>query len=91
MASSLFRQLNQIGMQNQTPQNSGNGFQNPQNIVNQVGGIQNMTARMKEFSGLLKGDPQQIGMAMVQNGTIPKQFYNQFKPIIMELMKIMPK
>lgn len=91
MASDLFRQLSQIGnVQNQQP-TVGNNFPIPQNIVNQFGGVSGLTAKIREFSSLLNGNPQQIGATMLRNGTIPTQFYNQFKPVVYELMKLFPK
>ena len=91
MASDLFRQLSQIGNVPNQQQTAGNNFQIPQNIVNQFGGVSGLTAKIREFSSLINGNPQQIGTTMLRNGTIPTQFYNQFKPVVYELMKLFPK
>ena len=91
MASDLFRQLSQIGNAPNQQQTAGNNYPISQNILNQFGGVSGLTAKIREFSSLLNGNPQQIGATMLRNGTIPTQFYNQFKPVVYELMKLFPK
>ena len=72
MPNSIYQQLNN---------NSGNYFQNSQNLINQF----------NEFRKNLQGDPQQIIQQLLQSGKMSQAQLNYLQSMAFEFQKILPK
>lgn len=73
MANSIYQQLN-------SSNNSNNfNFPNPQNLINQF----------NNFRRTLQGDPQQMVMQLLQNGTMSQQEYNNLRQMAQQFQQLL--
>lgn len=102
MASDLFRQYNQIrqGMQNMPPNGFGGVVPNQQNFGGMFQGLnirelfQNPVKffqTLNQFKSMINGNPEQIGMQMMQSGQLNQSVLSQLAPIANEIRKLLPR
>lgn len=74
MANSIYQQLN-----NNSNNNLINNFPNPQNLINQF----------NNFRRTLQGDPQQMVMQLLRNGTMSQQDYNNLRQMAQQFQQLL--
>ena len=79
MANSIYNQLN-----------NNNNFQNP-NIQNLFQNPQLLINKFNNFKKMLQGDPEQIGLQLLQSGVMSQQEYNFCRQIAPQVRQILFK